>query len=195
MLRYHQLCRKLQHYGHLHTEAFHPGWGAAIITQSGMLSSDITTPQRTEPMSYMVSLAIKHLLGWNTYRYFSPKREVKAIGIHRVFENIKSFYSAALFALEAKKPIVAFKTGTSKIGKNLTKSHTGSLSGDEEVFSALCDKLGIIQVTNAVQFLETFKFMSISRPVKNNRVLGFTCSGGGAHDARRSWRKDWAELS
>ena len=161
---------------------FSPGWGAAIITQSGMLSSDITMTQRTIPMSYMVSLGnqasvrMEHLIN-----YFSSKREVRAIGIHiEGLKNVKSFYSAALFALDAKKPIVAFKTGTSKIGKNLTKSHTGSLSGDEEVFSALCDKLGIIQVTNAVQFLETLKFMSISDPVKNNRVLGFTCSGGGA---------------
>ena len=161
---------------------FSPGWGAAIITQSGMLSSDITMTQRTIPMSYMVSLGNQASVGMeHLISYFSSKREVKAIGIHiEGLKNIKSFYSAALFALEAKKPIVAFKTGTSKIGKNLTKSHTGSLSGDEEVFSALCDKLGIIQVTNAVQFLETLKFMSISRPVKNNRVLGFTCSGGGA---------------
>jgi len=32
-----------------------PGYGAAIITQSGMLSSDITMSQRSLPMAYMVS--------------------------------------------------------------------------------------------------------------------------------------------
>ena len=34
----------------------HPGFGAAIITQSGMLSSDLTMSQRHLPLSYMVSV-------------------------------------------------------------------------------------------------------------------------------------------
>ena len=71
---------------------FSPGWGAAIITQSGMLSSDITMTQRTIPMSYMVSLGNQASVGMeHLISYFSSKREVKAIGIHiEGLKNIKS---------------------------------------------------------------------------------------------------------
>ncbi len=161
---------------------YSPGWGAAIITQSGMLSSDITMTQRSIPLSYMVSLGNQAVLGMeHLIRYFSEKNPVTALGIHvEGINDIEEFCSAAIYALKLGKPIVMFKTGKSKIGKRLTESHTGSLSGDNEAFSALCKKLGIIEVDDAVQFLETLKFMSICGPVKSKRILGFTCSGGGA---------------
>ena len=161
---------------------YSPGWGAAIITQSGMLSSDITMTQRSIPLSYMVSLGNQAVLGMeHLIRYFSEKNSVTALGIHvEGINDIEEFCSAAIYALKLGKPIVMFKTGKSKIGKRLTESHTGSLSGDNEAFSALCKKLGIIEVDDAVQFLETLKFMSICGPVKSKRILGFTCSGGGA---------------
>ncbi|MGB1011036.1 MAG: hypothetical protein ACPGVP_15050, partial [Thiolinea sp.] len=40
--------------------------------------------------------------------------------------------------------------------------------------------LGIIQVDNPSQLLETLKFLCISGVPEGNRVMGFTCSGGGA---------------
>ena len=40
-----------------------PGYGAAIITQSGMFSSDITMSQRSLPLAYMVSAGNQAVLG------------------------------------------------------------------------------------------------------------------------------------
>ena len=98
---------------------FSPGWGAAIITQSGMLSSDITMTQRTIPMSYMVSLGNQASVGMeHLISYFSSKREVMAIGIHiEGLKNIKSFYSAALFALDAKSQSLLLKLEHQKLVK------------------------------------------------------------------------------
>ena len=41
---------------------FCPGYGAAIITQSGMLSSDITMNQRSLPLAYMISAGNQSVL-------------------------------------------------------------------------------------------------------------------------------------
>ena len=159
-----------------------PGFGAAIITQSGMLSSDITMNQRSVPLSYMISAGNQSILKLEDFiDVLCERDEVKSIGLHiEGLKDVASFSRAAYKALEYKKPIVVLKTGTSKIGSQLTISHTGSLSGADEVYQALFDRLGIISVSNPAQLLETLKFVSVCNIPNGNRVMGITCSGGGA---------------
>ncbi len=156
--------------------------GAAIITQSGMMSSDIIMNQRELPMSYMVAAGNQASMRLEDFvDAFSAREEVTAIGLHiEGIREMQNFIDAAYQALENNTPIVVLKTGTSQIGKNLTISHTGSLSGSDEAYQALFDRLGIIRVYNLPQMLETLKFLTISGIPKGNNLLGFTCSGGGA---------------
>lgn len=161
---------------------FCPGYGAAIITQSGMLSSDITMNQRSIPLAYMVSAGNQACLGLEDYLdVLCAKRAVKALGLHlEGLKNIPRFIAAAQKALALNKPIVVLKTGTSAIGARLTVSHTGSLSGAAESYQALFARLGIISVSSPAQLLETLKFICVAGVPKGNKVMGFTCSGGGA---------------
>ena len=159
-----------------------PGYGAAIITQSGMFSSDITMSQRSLPLAYMVSAGNQAVLGPEDFlEFFAEDPAVRAIGLHlEGLQNIPKFESAALKALSKGKPVVVLKTGSSTIGSELTVSHTGSLSGSAELYEAFFQRVGIISVTNPSQFLETLKLLCIVGAPKGKRVAGFTCSGGGA---------------
>ncbi|MDG0986843.1 MAG: acetate--CoA ligase family protein [Paracoccaceae bacterium] len=159
-----------------------PGYGAAIITQSGMFSSDITMSQRSLPLAYMVSAGNQAVLGPEDFlEFFAEDPAVRAIGLHlEGLQNIPKFGSAALKALSKGKPVVVLKTGSSTIGSELTVSHTGSLSGSAELYEAFFQRVGIISVTNPSQFLETLKLLCIVGAPKGKRVAGFTCSGGGA---------------
>ena len=159
-----------------------PGYGAAIITQSGMLSSDITMSQRSLPMAYMVSAGNQAVLGLEDYvDVFADDEAVRAIGLHiEGLQDIPKFERAALRALARGTPIVALKTGTSTIGGALTISHTGSLSGAKELYQALFERTGIISVNSPAQMLETLKYLCVVGAPKGPRVAGFTCSGGGA---------------
>ena len=104
-----------------------------------------------------------------------------AIGLHiEGLSDIPKFEKAALKALAQSTPIVALKTGKSEIGSALTVSHTGSLSGSNDLYEALFDRLGIISVTNPSQLLETLKYLCVVEPPKGKNIAGFTCSGGGA---------------
>ena len=159
-----------------------PGYGAAIITQSGMFSSDITMSQRSLPMAYMVSAGNQAVLGQEDFLdIFVDDPAVRAIGLHiEGLQDIPSFERAALKALAKGVPVVALKTGSSSIGSELTVSHTGSLSGSAEMYEALFARVGIISVTNPSQFLETLKFLCVVGAPKGKKMVGFTCSGGGA---------------
>ena len=159
-----------------------PGYGAAIITQSGMFSSDITMSQRSLPLAYMVSAGNQAVLGQEDFLdIFVDDPAVRAIGLHiEGLQDIPSFERAALKALAKGVPVVALKTGSSTIGSKLTVSHTGSLSGSAELYEALFARVGIISVTNPSQFLETLKFLCVVGAPKGKKLVGFTCSGGGA---------------
>lgn len=159
-----------------------PGYGAAIITQSGMLSSDFTMSQRDVPFAYMVSAGNQTILRLEDFvDALADRPEVRAIGLHiEGLKDVPAFERAALKSLSLGKPIVALKTGTSRLGSSLTVSHTGSLSGTEELYDALFDRLGIIRVNSPAQLLETVKFLCVAGVPKGRRVAGLTCSGGGA---------------
>lgn len=159
-----------------------PGYGAAIITQSGMFSSDITMSARSLPLAYMVSAGNQAVLGQEDFLdVFAGDPAVRAIGLHiEGLQSIPAFERAALRALERGIAVVALKTGSSAIGAALTVSHTGSLSGSDDLYEALFARTGVISVTNPAQFLETLKYLCVVGAPAGPNVAGFTCSGGGA---------------
>ncbi len=159
-----------------------PGWGAAIITQSGMLSSDITMAQRSLPLTHMISSGNQSVLTIEDFvDHLADHPAVRAIGIHiEGLRDVRAFEAACLKALGKGVPVVALKTGSSQIGASLTVSHTGSLSGADDLHNALFDRCGVIRVKNPAELIETLKFLCVAGAPKGNRVMGFTCSGGGA---------------
>ena len=164
-----------------HGGAF-PGYGAAIITQSGMLSSDLTMSQRSVPFAYMISAGNQSVLHLEDFiDALSERPEVRAFGLHvEGLRDVARFEAVARQALRRGTPIVALKTGSSAIGAALTVSHTGSLSGTSELYDALFDRLGIIQVKSPAQLLETLKLLCVAGAPRGPRLAGLTCSGGGA---------------
>lgn len=159
-----------------------PGHGAAICTQSGMLSSDITMAQRSLPLAYMISAGNQAVLGFEHFiDHLCQDPTVRAIGLHiEGLRDIPAFAAAALKSRARGVPIVALKTGASRLGAALTVSHTGSLAGADALYDALFDRVGIQRVTSPAELLETLKFLCVAGVPRGGRLMGFTCSGGGA---------------
>src|SRR5262249_58233095 len=58
----------------------------------------------------------------------------------------QEFMAVAQEALKKNKPILVVKLGRSAMGKRQALSHTGALAGADEVFDAVCHRLGLIRV-------------------------------------------------
>ncbi len=106
---------------------------------------------------------------------------VNAIGLHiEGIKDIAAFDVAGRLALKKKIPIVAIKSGRTAVSEKIALSHTSSLTGVDELFDALFERLGITRVDTVPDFLETLKLFSLMGPIEHNRVASMSCSGGEA---------------
>jgi acetyltransferase len=95
-------------------------------------------------------------------------------GIRRPSE----FMAVAEQALARGKPILVVKLGRSEMGKRQAISHTGSLAGSDEVFDAVCNRLGLIRCPTLEDLTEmTLAFMPGRFP-KGSRAAIVVNSGG-----------------
>ena len=159
-----------------------PGYGAAIVTQSGMLSSDLTMSQRSVPFAFMASIGNQSVVTQaDCIDIFGEFDGVRAIGLHvEEIPDVARFSAAVRKAVAAEVPVVALRTGVSEIGARLVASHTGALSGADDLYQALFDRLGVIRVSTPAELLETLKFLCVAGVPGGDRVAALTCSGGAA---------------
>ena len=59
-------------------------------------------------------------------------------------------------------------------------SHTASLAGEDRLYNALFDRVGVARAATVPQFLETLKFVSTVGALPANTVGSMSCSGGEA---------------
>lgn len=156
--------------------------GVAIITQSGNIGLNITMQSIGLPIAYMFTLGNQT----NTniadiiHAMLDDKR-VTAIGLHiEGVSDIESFDSAARRALQMRIPIVAIKSGRTDASTKIALSHTSSMTGSDQLFSAFFERLGIARVNTVPEFLETLKLLSILGVIDHNKVASMSCSGGEA---------------
>jgi acyl-CoA synthetase (NDP forming) len=156
--------------------------GVALIMQSGMLPANLIMNERSVPISYVISAGNQALLAVEDYLdLLIDEDAVTAIGLYiEGIRDIDRFAAAAIKALEANKPIVVLKAGKSALGSNISLSHTGSLAGADQAFTALFEQLAMIRVSSPVEMVETLKLLSVSGAPVGRRLAAFTCSGGDA---------------
>lgn len=77
-----------------------------------------------------------------------------------------------------RKPIVALKGGRTNAGRRAAQSHTASLSSDAQVYSALFDECGVIEVDHLEHLLPIAEVLYRCPPLKGDRIA-IVGSGGG----------------
>jgi acetate---CoA ligase (ADP-forming) len=88
------------------------------------------------------------------------------------------FMTVAERALNKGKPILVVKLGRSEMGKRQAISHTGSLAGADEVFDAVCHRLGLIRCPTLEDMAETTLAFIPGRFPKGSRAAIVVNSGG-----------------
>ena len=156
--------------------------GVAIITQSGNIGLNMTMQSSGLPIAYMFTLGNQTNTNIaDIIHAMLDDSRVNAIGLHiEGISNIESFDISATRALKMKVPIITIKSGKTKASAKIALSHTSSLTGSDELYNALFERLGIARVETVPEFLETLKLINVLGVIEHGGVASMSCSGGEA---------------
>jgi acetate---CoA ligase (ADP-forming) len=155
----------------------------ALISQSGSIAIVLADDERKIGFSYLITAGNEAVLSIADYlRHCVRDDRVRVILLYlETIRNVDAFSTAAMQALERKKPIVALKLGRSENGRALVQAHTGSLAGEDRLFDAVSRKLGIIRVRDLDEMVETALILSVEPKASLRRgLVVVTLSGGEA---------------
>ncbi|WP_432093795.1 acetate--CoA ligase family protein [Streptomyces sp. bgisy100] len=115
--------------------------------------------------------------------YFASQPEVGAIAAYvEGLKDGRSFLLAADRAARNKVPVVAVKVGRTATGSRTAASHTGKLTGADEVVDAAMRQFGVIRVDGLDELQDTAALLARARPPQADGVVVYSISGGtGAH--------------
>ncbi|MFG2721101.1 acetate--CoA ligase family protein [Streptomyces sp. NPDC048416] len=161
------------------------GPAIALITQSGHQGRPVFTLQELgvrlshwAPTGNEADLETADFIS-----YFAERPEVRAIACYvEGLKDGRSFLLAADRAARAGVPVVAVKVGRTEAGARMAASHTGKLTGADDVVDAAMRQYGVIRVDGLDQLQDTAALLARARPPQADGVVVYSISGGtGAH--------------
>lgn len=94
--------------------------------------------------------------------------------------NGPRFLEACQHAARQGKPVVVMKIGKSEYGMKAAQSHTAAITGSAEVNSAVFRELGVIEVDEVSELIDTAALLARGQPTGKEKVAVFCYSGGTA---------------
>jgi len=155
--------------------------GMAFISQSGALCSAVLDWSVKEHVgfSYFVSVGEMADIGFHDLiDYFGNDPDTKAILIYmETLTQARRFMSAAR-SFARTKPIIVLKVGRSQEGAKAALYHTGSITGNNQIFDAVFKRAGVLRVASIAELFDCAKNLSMQRRPTGNRLAIITNAGG-----------------
>lgn len=153
----------------------------AFISQSGAIISTIVDWSLPEGIGFSAVISIGNqadLTFEDFLQYVRDDPHTKAIILYiEEIRDGKRFMEIAREVAE-KKPVVAIKSGSSRIGRMTAASHTGSLSGSYEVYMTAFWESGIIPVKSMREAFQTAELLASEGYPKGIRAIVISNAGG-----------------
>jgi acetyltransferase len=179
-----------------------PGAGSvAFLSQSGALLSSILDWSHREQVGFSAIVSTGSMLDVNwgdLIYYFGDDPHTKSILLYmESVGDARSFLSAAR-EMALAKPIIVIKAGRSEAASRAAASHTGALTGSDEVLDAAFRRSGVLRVHNIADLFYMAEVLGRQPPPKGPRLTILTNAGGPAvlaTDALMANGGELAELS
>ena len=157
-----------------------PG-SVAFISQSGALCTAVLDWSLKEMVGFSAFLSIGSMVdvGWGDLIYYlgnDPKTRSIVIYMESI-GNARSFLSAAR-EVALNKPIIVIKPGRTAAAAKAAASHTGSLTGSDEVLDAAFRRIGVLRVNTIADMFYMAEVLSKQPRPKGPRLTIVTNAGG-----------------
>jgi acetyltransferase len=157
-----------------------PG-SVGFISQSGALCTAVLDWSLKEMVGFSAFVSVGSMVdvGWGDLIYhLGNDPRTKSIVIYmESIGNARSFLSAAR-EVALNKPIIVIKPGRSAAAAKAAASHTGSLTGSDEVLEAAFRRSGVLRVNNIADLFYMAEVLSKQPSPKGPRLTIVTNAGG-----------------
>ena len=153
----------------------------AFISQSGAIITTIVDWSLQEEIGFSAVISVGNqsdLTFEDFIRFAGEYEETKAIILY--IEQIRDGerFREEVARIAPTKPVIAIKSGSSKIGKAAASSHTGALAGSHEVYLAAFRQAGIIPVSSIREAFQSAELLSSEGYPVGTRALVISNAGG-----------------
>jgi acetyltransferase len=162
------------------TTVARPG-SVGFISQSGALCTAVLDWSLKEMVGFSAFISVGSMVdvGWgDLIDYLGNDPKTKSIVIYmESIGNARSFLSAAR-EVALTKPIIIIKPGRSAAAAKAAASHTGSLTGSDEVLEAAFRRSGVLRVGTIADLFYMAEVLSKQPTPKGPRLTIVTNAGG-----------------
>ncbi len=170
----------------------------AFLSQSGALLTAILDWSHREQVAFSAIVSTGSMLdvGWgDLIYYFGDDPTTKSILLYmESVGDARSFLSAAR-EVALTKPIIVIKAGRSEAASRAAASHTGALTGSDEVLDAAFRRSGVLRVHNIADLFYMAEVLGRQPRPKGPRLTILTNAGGPAVLATDSLVANGGELA
>lgn len=153
----------------------------AFFSQSGALQTAILDWSQKEHVGFSAIVSTGSMLdvGWGDLIYhFGDDPNTKSILIYmESVGDARSFLSAAR-EIALSKPIIVIKAGRSEAASRAAASHTGALTGSDDVLEAAFRRCGVLRVQNIADLFYMAEVLS-KQPRPRGPHLSIVTNAGG----------------
>jgi len=153
----------------------------AFISQSGALCTAVLDWSLREMVGFSAFVSIGSMLdvGWgDLISYFGDDPNTKSIVIYmETIGDARAFLSAAR-EVALTKPIIVIKPGRTEGAAKAAASHTGSLTGSDDVLEAAFKRCGVLRVNKISDLFYVSEVLSKQPRPQGNRLTIITNAGG-----------------
>ena len=153
----------------------------AFLSQSGALQTAILDWSQREQVGFSAIVSTGSMLdvGWgDLIYYFGDDPHTKSILLYmESVGDARSFLSAAR-EISLSKPIIVIKAGRSEAASHAAASHTGALTGSDDVLDAAFRRCGVLRVQNIADLFHMAEVLSKQPRPRGPRLTIVTNAGG-----------------
>lgn len=153
----------------------------AFISQSGALCTAVLDWSLRAHVGFSAFVSIGSMLDVNfgdLIDYFGSDPQTQSILIYmESIGDARSFLSAAR-EVSLSKPIILIKAGRTEESAKAAASHTGSLSGSDEVLTAALRRTGVLRVDTIAELFSMAEVLAKQKKPKGPRLTIITNAGG-----------------
>lgn len=155
----------------------------AFISQSGALCTAILDWSHRERMGFSAFVSVGSMVdvGWgDLIRYLEDDPDTRSIAIYmESIGDARSFMSAAR-GVALSKPIIVLKPGRSDAAAKAAASHTGALTGSDDVLDSAFRRCGVVRVDTIAELFDLSEALDKQPRPQGPRLAIVTNAGGPA---------------